>query len=225
MLEAIRHARRPGRFVYISSSEVYGVPRNGDFGESSLPAPTTVYGAGKLAGEHVTLAYRRSYGLDTRVVRPFNNYGPRSHSEGDSGEVIPKFVLRALAGRPLVIHGDGTHTRDFSFVRDTAAWLVRLGLVPRLAGETVNIGSGTEISIAALAQKVLAATASASPVVHSAPRPGDLPRLRARTAKADALAPAPVRTTFAAGLAETIRHFAGADVEALLAGEVVHTWA
>jgi UDP-glucose 4-epimerase len=225
VLEAMRAAGGAGRFVYISSSEIYGVPAAGAFSESTLPAPTTVYGAGKLAGEHVTLAYRRTYGLDTRVVRPFNNFGPRSHSEGDSGEVIPKFILRALARRPLIIHGDGTQTRDFMFVRDTAAWLVRLGLEGRLAGETINIGTGSDVSISALAGLVLDATGSTSPVVHRATRPGDLPRLCADTTRVAAVAPGPALTPFAEGLAATIAHFAAQDVEELLAREVVTTWA
>ena len=82
--------------------------------------PCTVYGASKLAGECYTRAYHRTYGYPTVVVRPFNTYGPRSHHEGDSGEVIPKFMLRCLAGRPLIVFGDGTQTRDFTYVSDTA---------------------------------------------------------------------------------------------------------
>ena len=79
-LEAMRKGKQ-GRFIYVSSSEVYGLPESGMFSESTLPAPTTVYGAGKLAGELVTQAYHRTYGMDTRVIRPFNNFGPRSHFE------------------------------------------------------------------------------------------------------------------------------------------------
>ena len=129
VLEAMRQGDR-GRFVYVSSSEVYGDAPVEVFHEDVLPSPTTVYGAGKLAGEHVALAYHRSYGMDARVIRPFNHYGPRSHFEGDSGEVIPKFVLRALAGRELVVHGDGSQTRDCSYVGDTPPGFVRIGAPP-----------------------------------------------------------------------------------------------
>ena len=69
--------------------------------------PSTVYGASKLAGECYARAFYRAYGYPTVVVRPFNTYGPRCHHEGDSGEVIPKFLLRCLANRPMVIFGDG----------------------------------------------------------------------------------------------------------------------
>jgi UDP-glucose 4-epimerase len=224
VLEAVRAAGWAGRFVYVSSSEVYGTPTDSIFSEETLPAPTTVYGAGKLAGEHLTLAYHRMYGIDARVVRPFNTFGPRSHFEGDCGEVIPKFILRALAGRPLIIHGDGSQTRDFTFVRDTAAWLLRLALCDALEGEVVNIGAGKEICVADLARRIVRLTGSVSDIVYYEPRPGDLPRLRAHTAKVEALAPLGTRICLDDGLAETIRHFAERDVETLLEREVVHTW-
>jgi len=107
LLAAARHADVP-RFVYVSSSEVYGgvesTPIHGDAISEDHPAfPCTVYGGSKLAGESYTRAYFRTYGYPTVVIRPFNTYGPRSHHEGDSGEVIPKFLLRCLAGRPMTV--------------------------------------------------------------------------------------------------------------------------
>lgn len=223
ILEAMRLGRQ-GRFVYVSSSEVYGIPTTGEFRETTLPAPTTVYGAGKLAGELVALAYHRTYGMDTQVVRPFNNFGPRSHFEGDSGEVLPKFILRALAGRPLVVHGDGSQTRDFMYVADTARWLVQLATLPSLVGEVVNIGTGRDIAIVDLAAMVLEATGSSSEVAHVDPRPGDLPRLCADVAKVRSYVPFALPTSFEEGLAATIAHFRGQDVESLLAREVGNNW-
>ena len=223
LLEAVRH-RGQGRFVYVSSSEIYGDSAATGFSESTVPSPTTVYGAGKLAGEHLTLAYHRRYGMDTRIVRPFNNYGPRSHFEGDSGEVIPKFILRALAGRPLVIHGNGEQTRDFMFVRDTTYWLVEIAEVTELSGEVVNIGSGEDRSVNDLANSVLAATGSGSVVVHGPPRPGDLPNLRADVTKIGKYVDFELRTGFDVGLQETVRFFAEQDVEALLEREQEQNW-
>ena len=223
VLEAMR-AGDAGRFVYVSSSEVYGEPVEMGFSETTVPAPTTVYGAGKLAGEHVTLAYHRTYGLDTRVVRPFNNYGPRSHFEGDSGEVIPKFILRALGGVPLHIHGDGEQTRDFMFVRDTAYWLAELADTPALSGEVVNIGTGIEQSVSDLAATVIAATGSQSSIEYGPRRPGDLPRLRADVAKVGKYVDFHLPTSFEAGLEETIGFFITQDVEALLVEESERNW-
>ncbi|MDP8971482.1 MAG: NAD-dependent epimerase/dehydratase family protein [Actinomycetota bacterium] len=223
-LEALRTAGGGGRFVYVSSSEVYGIPPSGRYAEDVLPAPTTVYGAGKLAGELIAQAYHRTYGMDTLVVRPFNNFGPRSHFEGDSGEVIPKYILRALAGRPLLVHGDGTQTRDFMYVEDTARWLVQLSLVKELTGEVINIGSGGETRILDLAHLVVDLTGSSSEIVHVDPRPGDLPRLLADTAKVRALTGFELSVGLEEGLKRTIDSFADQDVERLLSREVERNW-
>jgi UDP-glucose 4-epimerase len=222
-LEAMRTGNQ-GRFVYVSSSEVYGLPESGLFSEEIVPAPTTVYGAGKLAGELIAQAYHRTYGMDTRVIRPFNNFGPRSHFEGDSGEVIPKFILRALADRPLLIHGDGRQTRDFMYVEDTARWLMQLAGVDELIGDVVNIGSGLDTSVAELATMILAATGSASDVIHGEERPGDLPKLRADVTKVSSIVPFELSTDLAEGLRRTIAFFADQDVEELLSAEVERNW-
>ena len=223
ILEAMRLGAR-GRFVYVSSSEVYGIPTSPVFSESTVPAPTTVYGAGKLAGEHLTLAYHSSYGLETQVVRPFNNYGPRSHFEGDSGEVIPKFILRARAGKPLHIHGNGQQTRDFMFVADTADWLVRMSGEASLIGEVVNIGTGSDLSVVDLAKMIVELTSSVSEIRFGPARPGDLPKLVADTSKVRALLDFGLPTSFEAGLAQTISYFSQFDAEALLAQEVERNW-
>jgi len=223
ILEAMHHST-PGQFVYVSSSEVYGDAGVTEFSETTVPAPTTVYGTGKLAGEHLTLAYHVSHGLDTRVIRPFNNYGPRSHFEGDSGELIPKFILRALAGRPLIIHGDGEQTRDFMFVRDTAYWLAELAGIPELSGDVVNIGSGVDHSVNDVARRILDVTASSSAVEHGSPRPGDLPRLAADVKKVGEFVDFHLSTDFEEGLSETVSYFSHQDIEALLAREVEQTW-
>ena len=224
VLEAMRLGRR-GRFVYVSSSEIYGVARSGVFSESTVPEPTTVYGAGKLAGELITLAYHRTYGMDTTVIRPFNNYGPRSHFEGDSGEVIPKFILRALAGKPLHVHGDGTQTRDFMYVEDTAAWLIDLGLDQHTVGETLNIGYGVEKTVNELATLVLSETRSLSSIEHGMSRPGDLPRLLADVRRVREFSAYEPQVGFEEGLRRTIQYFAElGDPEALLEQEKERNW-
>src|SRR5262249_19571733 len=134
------------RFVYVSSSEIYGTARWVPMTEDHPAFPMTVYGASQLAGECYTRAYWPTYGFPTVVVRPFNAFGPRSHHEGDCGEVIPKFLLRCLAGRPLIIFGDGSQTRDFTYVADTARGIMLAGLAPDTIGETINLGTGREVT-------------------------------------------------------------------------------
>jgi len=223
VLDALRQGSG-GSFVYVSSSEVYGVPEGLEFTESVVPQPTTVYGAGKLSGELLTNAYHRSYGLETRIIRPFNSYGPRSHFEGDSGEVIPKFILRALAGLPLLIHGDGTQTRDFMYVEETAEWLARLADEQSVENQTVNIGTGVETRILHLAEMILAKTASMSPIEFIEERPGDLPRLRADVSKVSELVDFELSVDLSAGLDRTIDYFSHFDPLALLEAEVARTW-
>jgi UDP-glucose 4-epimerase len=183
----VAHQARAERFVYVSTSEVYGTARRAPMDESHPTFPLTVYGGSKLAGESYARAYHACYGFPTVMVRPFNAFGPRSHHEGDSGEVIPKFLLRTLAGLPMVIFGDGTQTRDFSFVSDTAAGILAAGTAERAIGQTLNIGSGREIEIRLLAGEIGRIAGSGGAVVHDEPRPGDVLRLCADTALASDL--------------------------------------
>ena len=224
ILEAMRNGAR-GKFVYFSSSEVYGNAVTSTFAETTVPHPTTIYAAGKLAGEHISLAFQRTYGMDTRVIRPFNHYGSRSHFGGDSGELIPKFILRALAGKDLIIHGTGDQTRDFSYVGDTPSWFLKIAAAPSLVGETMNIGSGTEISVLDVAKLVLKLTNSSSKIVHGENRPGDVNRLHASTEKLKSYFPDfGLSTNLETGIKETIKYFSGFNIEDALLQERENTW-
>jgi UDP-glucose 4-epimerase len=207
LLQAARQAQTK-RFVYISTSEVYGKALTFPLTESATTWPTTVYGGSKLAGEHYAAAYHECYGLPVIRVRPFNNYGPRAHFEGDSGEVIPRFMLRALAGQPPVIFGDGSHTRDFLFVKDCAEALVKIAECDALVGGLVNLGYGEEVRIGELGRLVLAATGRTDlKVVHEADRPGDVPRLWVDPKKLHAAVQWRPSTTLAEGLRATLTYY------------------
>jgi UDP-glucose 4-epimerase len=226
LLGASREAGVP-RFVYVSSSEVYGTARWVPMTEEHPTFPSTVYGGSKLAGECYTRAYCETYGYPTVVVRPFNTFGPRSHHEGDSGEVIPKFLLRCLAGRPMIVFGDGTQTRDFTFVSDTAAGIILAGEDPRAIGQTINLGSGHEVTVNELARQVAAVAGRPDAAVqHDRPRPGDVLRLYADMSRArDLLGYAP-KMTMGDGLRALLAWYRTqpATPEQLLEREVVHNW-
>lgn len=177
LLLGAAHRAKVKRYVHVSSSEVYGTARYAPMDEEHPCFPETVYGSGKLAGEASARAYHQTYGLPTVVVRPFNNFGPRSHFEGDAGEVIPRFVVWALNGKPPVIFGNGTQTRDFIYVEETAQWLCRVAEEDRLIGNTINLASGKETTVSELAKIVCeeAGRPDLKPV-HKEPRPGDVHR-------------------------------------------------
>ncbi len=216
-----------GRFVYVSSSEVYGTAMHVPMTELHPTFPCTVYGGSKLAGESYTRAFHRTYGYDTVVVRPFNTYGPRSHHEGDSGEVIPKFLLRCLAGKPMVIFGDGTQTRDFTYVSDSARGIVLAGNHPDAVGRTINLGFGSETTIAALAGIVAKAAGRPDAAVERVEgRPGDVLRLYADMTQARELLGYQPSITLEDGLGRLLAWYReqGVDPATLLEREVVRNW-
>jgi UDP-glucose 4-epimerase len=228
-LNLLAAAREAGvsRFVYVSSSEVYGTAKWAPMTEDHPTFPMTVYGAAKLAGECYTRAYFRTYEYPTVVVRPFNSFGPRSHHEGDSGEVIPKFLLRCMAGKPMVIFGDGTQTRDFTFVSDTANGILRAGYSDRAVGETINIGQGQEITVNTLAEKVAQVVGKAdAEITYIEQRPGDVLRLFADSGRAAELLQYTPQLDLAGGLEQLKAWYLASDStpEQLLENEIVQNW-
>lgn len=216
------------RFVYVSTSEVYGCLHPAPPMPETYPAfPATVYGASKLAGECYARAMYRSHGFPTVVVRPFNTYGPRCHHEGDSGEVIPKFMLRCMAGQPMIIFDDGTQSRDFTYVSDTASGIIETGLAPGTVGMTINIGSGRHIAIRDLAQEVADVVGNHdAPVEYHDPRPGDVFHLCADTTRARQLFGFEPRVALREGLTMLRDWYMSLDVSPgkLLEQEHVRNW-
>ncbi|MGK5447108.1 UDP-glucuronic acid decarboxylase family protein [Streptomyces radiopugnans] len=157
--------QKRARFVYASTSEVYGDPEvhpqpESYWGKVNPTGPRAVYNESKRFGEAAVTAYRRHRGLDSGIVRIFNTYGPRMRT--DDGRVIPTLVSQSLAGAPLTIHGTGQQTRSFCYVDDLVCGLVHM-LQSGQAGP-VNLGNPEEISIVELAEVISEVTGSVSRV-------------------------------------------------------------
>ena len=178
-LHALDLAReKRARFLLASTSESYGDPQvhpqpESYWGHVNPVGPRGVYDEAKRFAEATTMAYRRSRGVDTAIVRIFNTHGPRMRP--DDGRAVPTFIRQALAGEPLTVAGDGTQTRSIQYVDDLVEGCVRL-LRSGLAGP-VNIGNPQEVSITELAALVQELTGTDGPVVH-VPRPEDDPTVR-----------------------------------------------
>jgi UDP-glucose 4-epimerase len=164
-------ANRYGCKVLIaSSSEVYGKGASAPFREDDdcLIGPTThsrwAYAASKMVDEFLGLAYQRQFGLPVVVMRFFNTIGPRQ--TGQYGMVAPRFVRQALRGEPIQVYGDGEQTRCFADVADVVSAATQLAEIPQAVGQVFNIGSTEEISINALAERVIALTGSRSTIRH-----------------------------------------------------------
>lgn len=215
------------RFIYISSSEIYGTARYVPMDELHPCDPTTVYGASKLAGELYALAYQKTYGLPSLVVRPFNTYGPRAHLGGVYGEVIPRFVLRLLNNEPPVIFGDGTQTRDFTYVSDVVRGIIAASGSEALIGHTVNIARGQEVTINALA-RIISEKLGKSHVqpVYERKRPGDVMRHYADVSNARSLLGFQATVDIEQGVSRYIEWFLSQnyDVAELMKRQPVFNW-
>ena len=225
VLEAARkHEVR--KFFYISTSEVYGKALNFPIRETDPTFPLTVYGSSKLAGEHYTHSFHECYGLDTTVLRIFNNYGPRAHYEGDAGEVIPRSIVKIIYGENPVIFGDGSVTRDFFYVKDTARLLTDLIHHDRLTGKTLNVGTGIEVTIRELLESILGLMPEFQRSIdYLEPRPADVPRLWVDNSRLKDLVGLPSAINFKDGLRETIGFYVELSKKKRLLEDIkLHNW-
>jgi UDP-glucose 4-epimerase len=226
VLEAAR-ANGVKKFFYISTSEIYGDIKTFPIDEQGVPLPKTVYGSSKLAGENYAYSYWKCYGLDVTITRIFNNYGPRAHYEGDAGEIIPRSIVNILYGQRPIIFGDGSVTRDFFYVKDTARALCQLMHTKDITGEIINIGTGMEITMKELAQTLLNLMGKSQelPIKFHPDRPADVPRLWVNPAKFEKITGFKAQFTFQDGLLETIPYYQELmQNKDLLSEIVVNNW-
>jgi dTDP-glucose 4,6-dehydratase len=202
-------ARAKGaRYFVASTSEVYGDPlehpqRETYWGHVNPIGPRSVYDEAKRYAEAVTMAYHRYYGLDTRIVRIFNTYGPRMQPR--DGRVVSNFIVQALNGEPLTVYGDGSQTRSFCYVDDEIDGLYRL--FHGGDAEPMNIGNPDEYTVAELARIVLELTGSNSAIDYR-PLPTDDPKQRRPDiSRARAILGWEPRVPVREGVARTIEYF------------------
>lgn len=165
-------------FLLASTSEVYGDPlvkpqREDYWGNVNPIGPRGVYDEAKRFAEAITMAYHRCHGINTRIARIFNTYGPRMRMR--DGRVVPNFITQALRGEPLTVYGQGTQTRSFVYIDDLVRGLLRLLEVDYHL--PVNLGNPREMTILDFAKKILELTGSKSPIAYR-PLPEDDPQVR-----------------------------------------------
>ena len=202
--------RCKAKILQASTSEIYGDPechpQTEDYWGNVNPiGPRSCYDEGKRAAETLFFDYHRQHGLEIKVLRIFNTYGPRMLP--NDGRVISNFIVQALQGEPITLYGDGRQTRSFCYVSDLIEAMVRLmNTGPEVTGP-VNAGNPVEMRISEIAERVIAATGSRSPL-ESRPMPVDDPRRRCPdiTRAREMLGWTP-KVPLEQGLVETIRYF------------------
>ena len=198
------------KFVYASTSEVYGNP-------SVSPQPETywgnvnpngirsVYDEGKRFGEAMTMAYVRKFGLDARIMRIFNTYGDRM--QPDDGRVVSNFIIQALQGENITVYGDGNQTRSFCYVSDLVDGIERLMDAADIKGEVVNLGNPSEYTISELAHKITQMIDTSSQIVFEDKPADDPDRRKPDITKAKELLNWEPKVPLEEGLQKTIEYF------------------
>ncbi|MDX9811792.1 MAG: SDR family oxidoreductase [Bacteroidales bacterium] len=172
--------RTRSKILLASTSEVYGDPtvhpqHEGYWGNVNPLGPRACYDEGKRCAETLFMNYHTQNGVKIKIARIFNTYGPRMNS--NDGRVVSNFIVQALKGEDITIFGDGTHTRSFQYIDDLIGGLIKLMATPDDFTGPVNLGNPSEVSVGALAEKILEMTGSSSKIVYL-PLPVDDPRQR-----------------------------------------------
>jgi len=195
------------RFIYASSSSVYGdnpqLPKH----EWMTPMPRSPYAVAKLAGELYCRVYAQLFGLETISLRYFNVFGPHQNPASRYAAVIPAFIGALLADRPLRLQGDGTQSRDFTYVANVVQANLLALEAPNVAGEVFNIGCGARYDLNTLIAELAALTGRQPRIERVPPRPGDVPHSLADISKARQLLGYEPVVGFREGLRETVAWF------------------
>jgi len=165
------------RVVLTSSGAVYGDLSEQPLKESTIPNPRSPYAVSKLAAEYYVRTIGGLWGIETVSLRIFNAYGPGQHLPPSHPPVVPHYLRQALRGGTLVVHGDGSQTRDYVYVDDAISAMVAASTAPDINGLVINVGSGTETAVRDLVKTVQDVTASNAKVLYNAQTSGGVSRL------------------------------------------------
>jgi nucleoside-diphosphate-sugar epimerase len=212
MLEIAKKAN--SRYIFGSTSEIYGDPSvnpqyESYWGNVNPVGPRSVYDEAKRFSEAITMSYFRECGLDTRIIRIFNTYGPRMKAK--DGRVIPNFITQTLNSARITIYGDGTQTRSFCYIDDLVDGIFQISTKNNLKGEIMNLGNPEEYKIIELANLILRKLSSESQIIFKS-LPEDDPKQRCPDiSKALKLINWEPKTSLESGLDKTIRFFKNLD--------------
>ncbi|MBI4246542.1 MAG: SDR family oxidoreductase [Candidatus Rokubacteria bacterium] len=213
-LNVLEAARRAGvrRVVYASSSSVYGTRPDLPKREDQPPAPVSPYAVSKAAGEQYAAVWSRLYGVEAVGLRYFNVFGPRQDPASEYAAVIPRFILWAFRDTPLEVHGDGTQSRDFTYIDNVVEANLLAARAEDVAGEVFNVGCGDRISLLAVIERLEALLGRRLERRHTPLRAGDVPHTLADVSKAKRLLGYTPLVGFDEGFRRTMEHFRTARV-------------
>lgn len=213
-LRVLQNARAHGveRVVFAASSSAYGDSQALPKIETQIPAPRSPYAASKLAGEHLISAWSHSYGLSGVSLRYFNVFGPRQAADSAYAAVVPAFIKRIASGEPLTMHGDGSQSRDFTYVGNAVLATLLAGSARlRTSGEVMNVGTGRRTTVRELATMIGERCGRPSfPISETPPRPGDVQHSLASLDRAKELIGYTPVVSLEEGLTETVAWYTGA---------------
>jgi UDP-glucose 4-epimerase len=195
------------RVVYAASSSAYGDQQAPVKSEDLLPRPKSPYAVSKLAGEYYLQAFTACYGLETVALRYFNVFGPRQDPHSQYSAVIPKFITAMLRGQRPTIYGDGTQTRDFTYVLNNVLANVAATTAPDVAGQVFNIACGTSFSLLDLVREINSILGTSIEPIFAAPRAGDVRHSLADISAAQQKLNYKVAIDFKEGLRRTIEWY------------------
>jgi len=205
LLESAKH--HVGRFVYTSSSSLYGEGISIMKHEDLIPKPSTPYAASKLSGEFYCNAMHKLYSMDYTIVRLSNSYGPHD-PPGKFRNVIPNFIQAALHDNNLIVTGTGNETRDFTFVDDVVDGIILAAERSRARNETINLGTGKETKISSIAKEIIRCTQSKSKIIFKSRRSFDhITRRKMNISKARNLLGYTPKTNIKDGITKTCNWF------------------